>query len=670
MNFSSSDKKESGQNYDELSIWRGKLLEGLNDAQKKVALHKDGPLLVLAGAGSGKTKSISHRIAYLAGIGVSPKKILAITFTNKAAEEMRERIFSLLKGMPSRKSESEFGEPEIVERPFISTFHTLGVYLLRKSGSKIGVPKNFSILDKDDSLDLIKEAIKELSIDPKQFQPTKMQSLISRQKGDLTSVEKYVAEAGSEYFPSVLAKIWGKYEEYLSNQKALDFDDLILKNYLLLKKDKETREFYQSFWEYILIDEYQDTNKSQYELSKILSEKHKNICAIGDIDQCIYAFRGADFRNIINFERDYPDLASVVLEENYRSTQNILEAAARVIERNKMRKTKDLYTKNVKGAEISLFEAMDETEEAEFVVHKIKELISRGREPFDIAILFRANFQSRVFEEACLRHGVPYQMLGVQFYERKEVKDIIAYIKAATNRADLISMKRIINVPPRGIGKTSIVNKFAGKNLPAAAQKKFDDFISLLDKMNEIILAKKTSEVISFAIKGTGMEEALQNGDVVDKERLENLRELVSIATRYDSLPSPEGTEKMLTDSALMSAQDSMEKKENTVRLMTVHAAKGLEFKNVFIVGLEEGLFPHSGFGDKGMEREEEERRLFYVAITRAREKLFLSFAVIRTVFGSRQANMPSRFLSDIPDHLFKMEEFNRTQVEDVIRYD
>ena len=644
------------------------LLEGLNEAQKKVALHKEGPLLVLAGAGSGKTKSVSHRIAYLVGQGVPPEKILAITFTNKAANEMKERILGLLDKLPNAENFTRY--------PFISTFHTLGVYILRKSGDKIGVAKNFSILDKDDSLDAVKTAIKELNIDPKQFQPSKIQSIISREKGDLMDSETYANEAGSDFYPSVIAKIWSKYEEQLKVQKSLDFDDLVSKVVFLLKKDEETRNYYQNLWEYILIDEYQDTNKSQYELSKLLSAKHKNICAIGDMDQSIYAFRGADFRNIINFERDFPNLVSVVLEENYRSTQNILEAAAKVIEKNKIRKAKDLYTKNAKGAEISLFEAIGELEEAEFVVHKIKELLSVGCKPSDIAVLFRANFQSRVFEETCLKHNVPYQMVGTQFYSRKEVKDVFAYLRGATNKDDMISVKRIINFPPRGIGKVSFLNKLAGKELPAAAKKKFEQFVDLLDSINKAILSQKTSAAIAFVLKSSGLEEFLENGDGEDKERLENLKELVSIATRYDQLAPPEGTDKMLTDAVLMSAQDAMDqpagrqgKKENSVRLMTVHAAKGLEFKNVFIVGLEEGLFPHSGFGGRNKERDEEERRLFYVAVTRAKEKLFLSFSVIRTVYGNKQMNMPSRFLSDIPDHLYKMEEF-KFQPEDVIRYE
>lgn len=606
------------------------LLSGLNDAQKMAVLHKNGPLLVLAGAGAGKTRAIAHRVAHLVNQGVEPEHILAITFTNKAADEMRERINKLL--LVTRSS--------LRVMPFIGTFHSLCVYILRYSGSGIGVPKNFSILDKEDSLGIIKDAMKELNIDPKQFQPAKMQATISRYKGDLVTVEEFSATAGNSYFPRTLARIWEKYEEYLNKQKALDFDDLILKTAFLLEKDKKVREHYQNFWQYILIDEYQDTNRAQYELSKILAEKHKNICIIGDIDQAIYSWRGADFRNIINFENDFPENTTIVFEENYRSTQNILEAAAKVIEKNKMRKPKKLTATREKGAEISLFEAMNEEEEAEFTGHKIKELLSKKINPSQIAILFRANFQSRIFEEKCLRHNIPYQMLGVQFYKRKEIKDILAFLRVALNPNDLVSAKRI--------------KKFI--NAP------------LLDSIKEIIFREKTSVAVKFVMQKSGIGERLQNGSDDDRERLENIKELVSIAVRYDEYSPGEGIEKLLADAVLMGEQDSLDKKKNAVRLMTAHSAKGLEFDYVFVVGLEEGLFPHSGFGDNSDEKEEEERRLFYVAITRAKEKLFLSFSVSRMVFGSRQLNLPSQFLSDIPEHLMKLEQNDKK--EEIIEYD
>jgi DNA helicase-2/ATP-dependent DNA helicase PcrA len=461
--------------------------------------------------------------------------------------------------------------------------------------------------------------------------------------------------------------IWDRYEEKLKTQKALDFDDLILKTVLLLQKDGISRQYYQDLWRYILIDEYQDTNKSQYELARILAEKHKNICVIGDVDQAIYSWRGADFRNIINFENDYPDHTTVVFEENYRSTQNILEAAARVIEKNRMRKPKKLVATKERGAEISLFEAVNEEEEAEFVVHKIKELVKAGVKSSEIAVLYRANFQSRILEESCLRHKIPYQMLGTQFYERKEIKDIFAFLKAGLNPDDLMSVQRIINVPSRGIGKVTILNFFAKKELPLDAQKKVSQFLGLLNAIKEKIDSAKASEVIRFVMKKTGLEEFLENGSDDDKERLENIKELVTIATRYDHLKPPEGIERLLIDSALFSEQDSLDRKKEAVRLMTVHSAKGLEFEYVFIVGLEEGLFPHAGAGEGSSEKREEERRLFYVALTRTKKKLFLSFSALRTIFGAKQLNLPSRFLSDIPDHLLKIEKYDKT--EEMIEY-
>lgn len=628
------------------------LLKGLNEAQKKAVLYKDGPLLVLAGAGAGKTRAISHRVAHLVSQGINPEHILAITFTNKAAGEMKERIESLLSYQSSVVSR---------QRPFVSTFHSLGVFILRNHGKGIGVSKNFSIFDKNDALETIKESMREMQLDFKQFQPEKMLSMISRYKGDFVSHEDFSEIAGHDFFPKKLSSIWNAYEENLKKHQALDFDDLILKTILLFKKDKDTKNYYQNFWQYIMIDEYQDTNKSQYEFSKILAGKHKNICVIGDIDQAIYGWRGADFRNIINFENDFPEHKAIVFEENYRSTQNILEAAAKVIEKNKLRKPKNLTATREKGAEISLFEAMNEKEEAEFAAGKIKDFLKKKVAPADIAILYRANFQSRIFEEECLKCGIPYQVLGARFYERKEVKDIFSFIRAALNRDNLLDFKRIINVPPKGIGKVSILNYFAKKKLPVEMEKKLKSFLVVLDSIKNKIENSRPSDVIKFIMKETGYQDFLNSGSDDDKERLENLKELVSIASRYDFLEASLGVEKMLTDASLMSDQDNIDfnQKKEGVRLMTVHAAKGLEFDNVFIVGLEEGLFPHSGFGERGAEKNEEERRLFYVALTRAKEKLFLSFSISRMVFGGRQMNLPSRFLSDIPEHLMKLEQYN-----------
>ncbi len=632
------------------------LLEGLNEAQKKAVLHKDGPLLILAGAGAGKTKAIAFRVAYLVNQGIDPESILAVTFTNKAAGEMKERIHKLLAADYPR-----------LTTPFVSTFHSLCAYILRQNSRKIGATKNFAIFDKEDSLSLIKDAIKEVGFDPKQFQPGKIQAVISRYKGDLVGSKEFSDFSGSEYFPSAVSKIWDIYEDYLNKQNALDFDDLILKIIFLFKKHDDIKIFYQNKWKYLLVDEYQDTNKAQYELSRMLAEKHKNICIIGDMDQAIYSWRGADFRNIINFENDFPERKTIIFEKNYRSTQNILDAAAKVIEKNKIRKPKNLVATKEKGAEISLFEAMSEEEEAEFISHKIKELLAKRINPREIAVLFRANFQSRILEEKFLKHRIPYQVLGTQFYERKEIKDILAYIKAALNPQDLLDIKRIINVPPRGIGKTTILNYFADKDLPAGMDKKLKDFLNLLNSIKDKIQTKKASDAVKFIMKESGYQRHLESGGDDDLERLENIKELASIASRYDEEKPPEGIEKMLVDTSLMAEQDTLDKKQNAVRLMTVHAAKGLEFADVFVAGLEEGLFPHSGFGDSGPDRQEEERRLFYVAMTRAKEKLFLSFSVSRMIFGARQLNLPSKFLSDIPDHLLKMEKYDKK--EEVIEY-
>jgi len=623
------------------------LLKGLNNAQKEAVVHKNGPLLILAGAGAGKTKAISHRVAYLVlKEKVAPEKILAITFTNKAAGEMRERISELLK--------SDFLSSNF-EPPFIGTFHSLGVYILKKSGRGIGVPKNFSILDKEDSLGVIKEAIRILEIDPRQFPAPKIASIISRFKADLLTIDDFYETARGDFFSKKISLVWEKYEEILKKQRALDFDDLILKPVLLFKKDPEARRYYQNLWEHILIDEYQDTNNAQYEFSKILAQAHKNICAIGDIDQAIYGWRGADFRNILNFEKDFPEHKIIIFEENYRSGRIILEAASRVIEKNKMRKEKRLVAAQDKMGEISLFEAQDEEEEAEFVVLKTKELIDKGVLPDEIAVLFRANFQSRILEEKFLSHNISYQMLGTRFYQRKEIKDVLAYLRAALNPEDLISIKRIINTPPRGIGKVTMLDYLSKK-------KELPEFEDILLRIKESIFKENPSSAARSLLRISGYQKYLENGSEEDKERLENIKELVNILTRYDKYGPQEGIERFLEDVALMSDEDELDKKSKSVKLMTVHSAKGLEFEYVFIVGLEEGLFPHSGRGEDSLEKIEEERRLFYVALTRAKQKVFLSFCNSRSVFGSVQINLPSRFLSEIPEDLLKIEEFDGSE--------
>lgn len=460
---------------------------------------------------------------------------------------------------------------------------------------------------------------------------------------------------------AVTAQIWPIYEQNLKEEKALDFDDLLLKTYQILKNHKNILEKYQDIWEYIHIDEYQDTNKVQYEIAKLLAKKNKNICVVGDIDQSIYSWRGADIENLLSFEKDYPEAKVILLEENYRSTQTILSVANEVIRKNKLRKEKNLFTKNSEGEKVSFLRALNETEEARFIARKCAELIGLGKNVREIAVLYRANFQSRVLEEAMLAENVPYQVLGTKFFERKEVKDILSYLKVSLNPESLGDIRRIINVPSRGVGKVTVLKIFSGNknDLPSGVKEKVNNFYKLLEKIKKEIENKKPSEVIKYIIKESGLELELQKGTDEDKERLENMRELATLAVKYDQMEKPGGIEKLLEESALATDQDSMEKNENAVKLMTVHASKGLEFDYVFITGLEQDLFPHQAVGaeEKTPQDLEEERRLFYVALTRARKKLYLTYAEMRTIFGSLQMNLPSEFFADFDNDFLEEEK-------------
>ena len=655
-------------------------LNELNPAQREAVLHKDGPLLIVAGAGAGKTKTIVHRIVNLINEGVRPENILAITFTNKAASEMRERARSQL---------------SIVNRqsfPFVSTFHSLGVNILRENAPLSGLSKNFKIMDDGDSKSLVREAIKGAGYDPKQYDPGLFQNIISKQKGEGVTFEEY-AEGASDFFSNLVAKIWEKYEELLKREKGLDFDDLLLKTVMLLKENEAVRKSYQERFKYIHVDEYQDTNEIQYRLTKLLAENHKNICVIGDSDQNVYGWRGAKIENILNFEKDYPEAKTVLLEENYRSTQNILSAANEIIKKNEVRVEKNLYTKNKEGEKIGFYEAADEADEAEYVATKILELVdapadssfagslsprARGALPLapsrcetprkeesagafsDIAILYRANFQSRILEEAMLQYNIPYQVVGTKFFERKEVKDILSYLRSAIDRESPSDIKRIINFPARGIGKVTLLKLFAGRReeLPAKMQLQIINFYNLLEKIAGFLEQNNLSETIKFILRESRIEKILKDGGDDDLERLENIKELVTLSKKFDHLAGEEAVIKISEEAALMSDQDEIKEKENVVRLMTVHAAKGLEFEKVFITGLEQGLFPHDRLGEK-REDQEEERRLFYVALTRAEEKLYLSYAASRTIFGKRQYNVPSEFITDIPEDLIEKEGGN-----------
>lgn len=628
-------------------------LRGLNDAQKEAVLKLDGPLLILAGAGAGKTKTITHRILNLIKSGTNPSNILAITFTNKAAKEMRERVEKLL------TEDRDVNLPiSIYERPFLSTFHALGVHIIRENHTLLGLPRHFAIYDRSESLSSIKNAIKDAGYDPKQFEPSKYLSIISKRKGDGVNLNQFENEDRSSFTDKILFDIWTRYERDLRENKALDFDDLLLKTFTLLKNNNEVLKKYQDMWKYIHIDEYQDTNRIQYDLAKLLAEKTKNICAVGDIDQSIYSWRGADFKNIMRFEKDYPDTKVILLEENYRSTKNILKAANAVISKNTLRKEKNLFTSNEDGEKITVYGAYDEADEARFVSEKSRSLINKGTKASEIAVLYRANFQSRALEEAFLEKSVPYQVLGTRFFERKEVKDVISYLRASLDRESLSDLKRIINTPTRGIGKTTIAKVFAKEKITDSTKEKVDSFYRLLDKIENFSKTNSLSETIIFIIKESGMERAYKDGKDEDLERLENIMELASVATKYDLLPKEDALEKFLTETALYSDQDDMEKNENGVRLLTVHSAKGLEFEYVFVTGMEEDLFPHGGFSEskKNLEQSEEERRLFYVAITRAKKKLFLTHTAVRTIFGRKQVNIPSQFLEDIEEELLEGE--------------
>lgn len=630
--------------------------EHLNPEQRDAVTTTEGPLLIVAGAGAGKTKTLTHRIGYLIDVmGVPGSSILAITFTNKAAKEMRERVHALLGG---REVRNTFAWQESHGAPFIGTFHSLGVYILREKGGVVGAAKNFSILDRDDALALVKAAMKELGVDPKQFEPGKMLSLISRVKSQHGSGKTFEHISHNQFLVSTLKRVAHAYEQKLKESQALDFDDLLVKTVELLEGHPEIRAFYRARWQYIHVDEYQDTNDVQYHLVRLLVGEKKNICVVGDSDQNIYSWRGASIANILNFEEDFPGAKVVLLEQNYRSTKTILNAANEIIGKNTMRKEKNLFTENPVGERIGLFEGYDENDEARFVGETIRGLLERGVAPGDIAILYRTNFQSRVLEEALIHRSIPYQVLGTRFFDRKEVKDALSYLRAALNPRSVIDILRTINTPTRGIGKVTVEKVLSGKieELPASTQKKVRDFYQLLESMRMSFEHMAPSQIMKTVIQKSGLREFYLKGDDDDKERLMNIEELVTLASRYDQTEGADGLEAFLADVALQSDQDQMKEGRDAVRLMTVHAAKGLEFPYVFITGLEQDLFPSRRSQEEGQDvsQKEEERRLFYVAMTRAASKAFLSYASFRMIFGTRMINAPSEFVNDIPTHLLE----------------
>src|SRR3989344_5399184 len=558
------------------------ILSDLNQEQKSAVQSIYGPVLIVAGPGSGKTRVLTHRIAYLIQKNVPAENILAVTFTNKAAEEMRERVKNLLKSYKTL--------------PSIGTFHAICLQILRREIDKLGYQKNFVIYDEADQLSLIKQIIKDLQMDAGQIKPAVFKENISRAKDELISAEDYQNEA-NEYWPKIVAKIYVKYQEALKKANTLDFDDLIMLTVQLFQKHPAVLEKYQDKWHYILVDEAHDTNLGQYTLTNLLAQKHKNLCLIADPDQSIYSWRGADFRNILNFEKDYPKAKIILLEENYRSTQNILSASRHIIAKNRERKEKNLWTKNPIGEAIQIIEVKDEQEEGEFIIQEMENLFAQGLNPKDFTVLYRTNAQSRAIEESFLKANFPYKIIGtVRFYERKEIKDILAYLKLLINPNDLVSLNRIINVPPRKIGKTTkdlLYNKLqmTDYKLNNGA---FENFNGLIIDLRQASQKLPLTKLINLVIQKTDYEKYVRDKSEDGERRWENIQELFTVASRYDKTKPPLGLQKFLEEITLLSSHDEVEKEKDLVNLMTLHCAKGLEFPVVFMVGLEEGLFPHS----------------------------------------------------------------------------
>jgi DNA helicase-2/ATP-dependent DNA helicase PcrA len=635
-------------------------LEGLNDRQKEAVLSTEGPISVLAGAGSGKTRVLTTRIFHLLRQGTPAEQILAVTFTNKAAREMRERLARLLGDGPL---------------PLVATFHGLGRELLQSYGRVINVPRYFSVYDRDDSERAIKDALKEMDIDPKEVPPRAILSRISKAKGEGMTPQTFKEKHGGEGFRSRIAsEVWTKYDATLVREKALDFDDLISKPVHLLEEHADMRTLVQERFKYIHVDEYQDTNELQGRLANILAEKHRNLFVVGDIDQTIYTWRGATIENLLSFEETYPEAKTIVLEHNYRSTKTIVAASNAIIEKNRNRKEKRAVTDNPDGHPIRLHVSDTAEEEARFIARQARQFMREGMVPEEIAVLYRTNFQSRVLEEAFLAQGIPYRLLGTRFLDRKEVKDVIAWVRLALEPARESDRVRAIQAPARGIGKVTVAKIAAGKTdgLPAAVRAKVDAFESLVQTLHEESKSAAPSAFVRRVIQLSGLEDTLAKGGEDDQERLENAKELATLASRYDHTPGVEGIAAFLADTALAGDQDELdrpqtnEKHKKGVTLMTVHAAKGLEFDAVFVTGLEEGLFPHEGMNQDEERDEEEERRLFYVAMTRAKHHLILTMARVRRIYGTDYLSEPSTFLHDIDPGLMQVN-YGEEEHEDII---
>jgi DNA helicase II / ATP-dependent DNA helicase PcrA len=636
------------------------LLEGLNPPQREAVMHGTGPLLVLAGAGSGKTRVLTHRIAHLVATGAAkPSEILAITFTNKAAQEMRDRV--------------ELVVGRMVRVMWVMTFHSACARILRTEAERLGYTKRFSIYDDADSVRLVRRCLVELAVDPKRFAPRAIKSQISRAKNQLEDAAAF-RERVSSFFEQTAADVYELYEKRIHEMNAVDFDDLLFRTVNLLELFPDVAERYRQTFRWTLVDEYQDTNHAQYRLLQLLAGEERNLCVVGDDDQSIYGFRGADINNILDFERDFPGAHVVKLEQNYRSTQTILSAANAVVSNNEGRKPKELWSDRGTGDPVRVAELEDEHAEARYVASEIERLADEGTSRGEVAVFYRTNAQSRVLEDTLVRANVAYQVIGgTKFYERAEIKDALAYLTLLTNPADSVSFGRVVNTPKRGIGQTTLSRVLAHANtmgepvmeiaavpelvpgLGPAAVKALDRFASIVERLRELTEHSTVGDLLESVLEETGFVESLEAERTIEAQgRVENLQELVGVAREFDAnwegdrgLP---GLAEFLQQLSLYSEQDGLRDAESTVTLMTLHNAKGLEYPVVFMIGCEEGVFPHSRSIDEG--NLEEERRLCYVGITRAEKHLFMTYARTRSLFGTRSYNMPSRFLDELPADL------------------
>lgn len=635
-------------------------IDDLNQEQQQAVLKTEGPTLILAGAGSGKTRVLTTKIAYLIEeVGVSPYNILAITFTNKAAKEMNDRLYHMI-GEVSKKIQ-------------VSTFHSFGLKILRENCEELGYKSNFVIMDSEDSLSVIKKILKGFNLDPKQYNPSAIRNKISGCKNELMSPDDYSKYAISE-FEEIVLKVYRKYQETLFKNNSIDFDDLLILPIRLFREHPSILQKYQERFQYILIDEYQDTNEAQYILTKMISAKYKNICCVGDNDQSIYSFRGANYRNILNFEKDYQDAEVIKLEQNYRSTTNILDAANNVIKNNRERKDKNLWSNKGTGDKISYFRAFNERDEAFYVVREIKKLLNKGIDYQDIAVLYRTNAQSRNMEEELLKENLPYRVVGsFYFYSRKEIKDLIAYLRLIHNENDNVSLVRVINTPKRGIGLKTIENlTIKADSLGCSIYEAIDsgkelEFKKLIQDLKTLSNDLTLTELVDKILEVTGIRKEYEDENSLEADiRIENLEEFKTITKTFEEREGVVSLEDFLLEISLVSDVNEYKDDKNRISLMTVHSVKGLEFDYVFVIGMEEGIFPHMNSLMDNAELEEE-RRLCYVAITRAREKLYIVNARTRTIYGKESSNPPSRFIKEMDEGLllkeFKEDKENMPKV-------